>query len=74
MTDLIETRGSLTAIIPSRNDIVTIGNSGEQFRITEIVARDGFTGSRLVANGHYTGRKRPRTGIPLHDLRESEKA
>lgn len=68
MNILDETRGSLTAIIPTVNQVVTIGNSSEPFRITEIVARGGFIGDRLVANGHYVGSKRGRVWVQLHEL------
>ena len=66
---LAAARGSLSAIIPGpARQLVTIGASHEPFRITEIVARDGFKGDRLVANGHYVGSKRARVGVPLHEL------
>lgn len=65
---LAKARGSLSAVIPQVNEIVHIGNSLQPFRITEIVARDGFTGDRLVANGHYVASKRARVGIPLSEI------
>lgn len=68
LAGLDDARGSLSSILPGKPRLVTIGNGHEVHRVTELVARGGPTGNRMVANLHSVASKKPRIHVELHEL------